>query len=42
MEGLVVGLADVDDGHPLVRGLGEMEARFDEAAGRYQARVAAG
>ncbi|ERF73873.1 hypothetical protein EPUS_05885 [Endocarpon pusillum Z07020] len=42
VEGLVAGLSDVDDGHPLVRGLGEMEARFDEAAGRYQARVAAG
>jgi coatomer subunit epsilon len=40
VEELVVSLRGVDEGHALVRGLEEMEGRFDEAGRRYGARVA--
>jgi coatomer subunit epsilon len=40
VEGLVVSLRGVDERHALVRGLEEMEARFEEAGRRYGARVA--
>ncbi len=41
VEGLVVGLRGVDGQHPLLDGLADMEKRFEQAAKRYQARVAA-
>lgn len=42
VEGLMGRLRGVDEGHVLVRELGEMERRFDEVGGRYAARVAMG
>ncbi len=41
VEALLVGLEAVEEAHPLVAGLAEMDARFDDDASRYQARVPA-
>ncbi len=41
VEGLVVGLRGVDERHPLLDGLADMEVRFEQAAERWRPRVAA-